>query len=224
MSDGGHLTLQTTHVELEEAYTALHPEVKPGPYVLLIVSDDGLGMSEEIKAHLFEPFFTTKELGKGTGLGLAAVYGIIKQSDGYITVYSEVDQGTTFRIYLPRLEAFFSPLEPSIETITALPGGNETILLAEDDPRVRELARNMLADQGYTVLEAGNGPEALQLANNYPGPIHLLLTDVVMPGMNGKTLAVELSQRRPGRKFSLCPVTLTIRSHHGVLELTLLFT
>jgi len=219
MPNGGHLTIETANVNLGESYTVIHPDVKPGPYVLLIVSDNGLGMSEETKTHLFEPFFTTKELGKGTGLGLAAVYGIIKQSDGHITVYSETDYGTTFRIYLPCVEALIQPDRPADEARMAALYGNETILLAEDDAVVRGLARNMLAGRGYIVLEAANGQEALQIAGSYPDPIHLLLTDVIMPGINGKLLATELVRLRPDTKvLFISGYTDDAIMHHGVLE------
>ncbi len=217
MPNGGHLVIETANVVLDGAYTAIYPDMQPGQYALMVISDNGVGMSEGVKAHLFEPFFTTKEQGKGTGLGLAAVYGIIKQSDGHITVYSEVDLGSTFRIYLPRIEAM-PQAELATETQRVALSGDETILLAEDDPVVRSLARHMLEDQGYTILEAGSGSEALQLAQRYPGSIDMLLTDVIMPDLNGKALAAELSRLRPGLKvLFMSGYTDDAIVHHGVL-------
>jgi CheY-like chemotaxis protein len=168
-----------------------------GDYVLLTVSDTGVGMSQEIQPYIFEPFFTTKERGRGTGLGLATVYGIVKQSGGDIQVFSQEGLGATFKIYLPRSGEAAQPL-PDRSMQAELPTGSETILLVEDDAEVRELARRVLQWQGYTVLEAHDGPEALRLAAGYAGPIHLLLTDVVMPGMSGTTVAERLAQSRPG--------------------------
>jgi PAS domain S-box-containing protein len=199
MPSGGRLTVETANVTLDASYAAYHLEAQPGDYVLITVSDTGIGMTDEVKAHLFEPFFTTKEVGKGTGLGLATVYGIVKQSGGHIWVYSEEGEGTTFKIYLPRATSVARP--PSgLGGIKDVRGGEETILVVEDNDEVRDLALRMLAGQGYTMLEARNGQEALQISAGYTCSIHLLLTDIVMPGISGKDLAQQLSQARPGLK------------------------
>jgi len=196
MPEGGRLTISTANVELDASYAELHFAAAPGPYVMLAVSDTGTGMDEHTKAHLFEPFFTTKEKGKGTGLGLATVYGIVKQSGGYVWVYTERGQGTTFKVYLPRaagtgVEKSVAPAEP------ATLRGSETILLAEDEPTVRTIVREALVRQGYTVLEAASPEAAIQIAEQHRGPIHLLLTDVVMPGQSGDHLAARLVGSRP---------------------------
>ncbi len=194
MPHGGRLGLETANVEVEPGGARAHGGADQGRYVVLTVADNGVGMSRETLSRAFEPFFTTKEQGKGTGLGLATVYGIVKQSGGHIAVESEAGQGTTFRIYLPRVD-----VEPEIrEDVTpATPPGRETLLLVEDDPAVRELVRELLADGGYTVLEARHPGEALEIAGRYRGTIHLLVTDVVMPQMNGAELARRLVQLRP---------------------------
>jgi PAS domain S-box-containing protein len=197
MPAGGRLTIETAPVELDAEYAATHAEVPPGPYVVLAVSDTGLGMDPETAAHIFEPFFTTKPPGEGTGLGLATVYGIVKQSGGSIYVYSEPGAGTSFKIYLPAVE---KPAEPPAGTVPAghpTPTGSETILLVEDEPAVRAFASRVLAAQGYTVLEAPEAEAALALAATHPGPIELLVTDVVMPGLSGRELAERLVVDRP---------------------------
>jgi nitrogen-specific signal transduction histidine kinase/CheY-like chemotaxis protein len=199
MPSGGRLTVETANVTLDASYAAYHLEAQPGDYVLITVSDTGIGMTDEVKAHLFEPFFTTKEVGKGTGLGLATVYGIVKQSGGHIWVYSEEGEGTTFKIYLPRATSVARPAG-GLGGVKDVPGGEETILVVEDNDEVRDLTRRMLAGQGYTMLEARNGQEALQISAGYTCSIHLLLTDIVMPGISGKDLAQQLSQARPGLK------------------------
>jgi PAS domain S-box-containing protein len=201
MSTGGQLTIETANVVIDDNYVADHLDTQLGKYVLLAISDTGCGMSPEVKAHIFEPFFTTKERGHGTGLGLATVFGIIKQSGGNIWVYSEEGMGTTFKIYLPSVAEKKSepPVDPEVGV--EMPGGSETILLVEDDAGVRALLRQVLSPLGYTLLEAGNGQEALRLLADYPDPIHLLLTDVVMPGISGKTLAEEASRTRPDLKM-----------------------
>ena len=196
MPQGGRLILETASVDLDDEYVRRHVGARPGPHVMLAVSDTGTGIPHEIQAQIFEPFFTTKEQGKGTGLGLATVYGIVKQSGGYIEVDSEPGQGTTFRIYLPRLDAEAAPVDRSARPATAA-GGTETILLVEDEEGVRELARDILRASGYTVLEARNGAEALPLCARHQGPLDMLLTDVVMPRMSGRELAERLAPLRP---------------------------
>jgi len=196
MPQGGRLILETANVELDDEFVRRHVGARPGPHVMLAVSDTGTGIPREIQAHIFEPFFTTKEQGKGTGLGLATVYGIVKQSGGYVEVNSESDQGTTFRIYLPRLDAAATTVDRSTRS-TAAAGGTETILLVEDEEGVRELARDILRASGYTVLEARNGNEALLLCERHQGRLDLLLTDVVMPRMSGRELAERLGPLRP---------------------------
>ena len=195
MPDGGTLTIRTDNVTLDEDYARRYL-VTPGDYVMVSVSDTGVGMTDEVKQHIFEPFFTTKEQGKGTGLGLATCFGIIQQSNGHIHSESQVDKGTQFKIYLPRI----LELEDSIsnrEVPVSLPQGTETILLAEDEPSLRQLMARMLRTQGYTVLEAADGHEALILAQANGAKIQLLLTDVIMPGLSGKTLAEWLGQVNP---------------------------
>lgn len=194
MPKGGRLLIETSNAELDGAYNLTHPIVKPGQYVLLAVSDTGTGMNADTQAHIFEPFFTTKEAGKGTGLGLATVYGVVKQSGGFIWVYSEVGKGTSFKIYFPRADQ--PEDKPNVPLAFAeSPRGTETILLAEDEQDVREVAREFLESGGYTVIEAVNGSEALRLATEYKSPIDLLVTDMVMPGMTGRELARHLQQR-----------------------------
>jgi len=201
MPVGGRLTIETTNMELDEEYARTHIDVKPGPYVMLSVSDTGCGMSPEIKEHIFEPFFTTKGEGKGTGLGLSTVYGIIKQIGGSIWVYSEPGQGTTFKIYLPRVEEDFDWIEPEGNLLGSLQGF-ETILLAEDEEAVRRVAGAILKRNGYIVLETASGEEALRLVQEgNSNPIHLLLTDVVMPGMSGLELAKHLTLLQPVMKI-----------------------
>ncbi len=196
MPSGGTFILETTHVHLDEAYVRTHISVEPGHYVMLSVTDTGSGMSPQVKERLFEPFFTTKEKGKGTGLGLSTVYGIMKQSGGNIWVYSEPGHGTTFRIYMPRVDQEADNLSRREDTVSML-YGNETILLAEDEPSVRGLAARVLRNQGYKVLEAVDGGEALQIASRHKERIDLLLTDVVMPQMGGKELYDQLKPLRP---------------------------
>ena len=199
MLQGGCLTLETTNVDLDEAYARHHMPAEPGPCVMLSVSDTGHGIDAETCAHIFEPFFTTKEQGKGTGLGLATVYGIVKQSGGCIWVYSEPGQGTIFKIYLPRV---FEVVETeAVQEAEEVPvQATETVLVVEDAESVRELAREFLEQRGYRVLEAQDAAEALRVAEAEPGPIHAVLTDMIMPGMNGRELAERLQQARPGLK------------------------
>jgi two-component system, cell cycle sensor histidine kinase and response regulator CckA len=194
MPNGGRLFIETSNAELDRAYNITHPIVKPGRYVLLAVSDTGIGMDAETQAHIFEPFFTTKEPGKGTGLGLATVYGVVKQSGGFIWVYSELGKGTSFKIYLPRVDQPEDKGSPSLP-VAEVPRGAETILLAEDEQDVREVAREFLESGGYTVIEANNGADALRLAAKNKSSIDMLLTDMVMPGMTGRELAQRLQSQ-----------------------------
>ncbi|MFL5594407.1 MAG: PAS domain S-box protein [Gemmatimonadaceae bacterium] len=197
MPKGGRLTLETADVELDDQYGSRHGATVPaGPYVMLAVSDTGIGMDRETRARVFEPFFTTKETGKGTGLGLSTVYGIVKQSGGFVWVYSEPGQGTTFKIYLPRLTSDARSVAP-IPELTPESSGNETILLVEDEETVRNLATRILRKQGYTVLSARHGREAEGIAGEYRHDIHLVITDVVMPEMGGRDLAASLGALRP---------------------------
>jgi PAS domain S-box-containing protein len=217
MPDGGKLTIELCNAEFDAAYVAAHAGAIPGPYVLLAVSDTGVGMDKATQAHVFEPFFTTKEPGKGTGMGLATVYGIVKQSGGFIYVYSEPGQGTTFRIYLPRV-AEQRPAAGA-ETPAARPSssGTETILLVEDEPAVRSFARRTLEEQGYIVLEAAGGADALSIVASHADPIALLVTDVVMPGLQGYQLAEQLATGRPElRVLYLSGFTENSMIHHGV--------
>jgi two-component system cell cycle sensor histidine kinase/response regulator CckA len=224
MPAGGRLTIETANVVLDESYAASHLEVQPGEHVLLAVSDTGKGMSEEVKEHIFEPFFTTKEVGQGAGLGLATVYGIVKQSDGHIWVYSEENRGTTFKIYLPRARRNALQQAKRSQIAVDMPSGREVILLVEDDASVRELARRTLERQGYTVLEASNGQEALRLFTQHVSPIHLLLTDVVMPGMSGKALAERLTEIQPNlRVLYMSGYTDNVIVQHGELEAGIAF-
>ncbi|MGH9669922.1 MAG: ATP-binding protein, partial [Terriglobales bacterium] len=195
MPRGGKLSIETSNVELGKDYAFWHVSVVPGPYVMLAVTDTGQGMDAETQARIFEPFFTTKEKGKGPGLGLATVYGIVKQSGGYIWVYSEAGAGTTFKVYFPRVEGTAEKVRVS-EAADALATGSETILLVEDDEGVRELAREFLEKRGYHVLVATSGRQAVQLVEQHPGPIHLMITDVVMPGMSGRELVDRVTAHR----------------------------
>ncbi len=218
MPRGGTLTLETANVVLDEEYVARHLGSQPGEYVLLSVTDTGIGMSREVQARIFEPFFTTKEAGKGSGLGLAAVYGIVKQNGGNIWVYSEEGHGTTFKIYLPCTHEVSATQRGRSAHATDLPGGSETILVVEDNPEVRELAVLMLHQLGYRVLEASNGSEALRLVEEYPEEIHLLLTDVVMSDMNGRMLAEQVLTVRPRmRVLYMSGYTSNTIAHYGVL-------
>jgi PAS domain S-box-containing protein len=219
MPKGGKLTIETSNVLLDENYARLHVGVTPGHYVMLSISDTGIGMTPEIKERIFEPFFTTKEKGKGTGLGLSTVYGIVKQSGGNIWVYSEPGQGTTFKIYLPTIEEITDVLEAKVVPTKSLQG-SETILLAEDEEAVKKFASMTLQSYGYKVLEAANGEEALRVVQEQPpGFIRLMLTDVVMPGMSGRELANSLQLLQPEMKvLYMSGYTDNAIVHHGVLD------
>jgi PAS domain S-box-containing protein len=199
MPNGGKLRIETTTMELDGDYSRTHLPQMPGSYVLLTVSDTGIGMDAETQARIFEPFFTTKEVGKGTGLGLSTVYGVIRQSDGYIWVYSEPGQGTTFKIYLPRTSQLAQKAKSKSRLASSL-RATETVLLVEDEEALRELTRSLLENHGYTVLEAPRPDRAIEIVRQYQGTIHLLLTDMVMPGMNGRELAETVAPIRPEMK------------------------
>jgi two-component system cell cycle sensor histidine kinase/response regulator CckA len=219
MPNGGQLSIATSNVALDESYVRTHPEVVPGDYVMLAVSDTGVGMTDEVKAHLFEAFYTTKPKGKGTGLGLATCQTIVKQFGGHIAVYSELGKGTTFKVYFKRVD---QPLEVAAQPVQngALPRGTETLLVVEDEPAVCLLANNVLANQGYTVLRAMNGQEALRVAREHKGPpIRLVITDVIMPQMGGKVMAEWLKSSDPNLKILFTSgYTDDAIVHYGVLD------
>ncbi len=218
MPNGGKLVMSTANAELDEAYASARPGVRTGAYAMLVVSDTGHGMDAETASHIFEPFFTTKEIGKGTGLGLATVYGIVKQSGGHVSVYSEPGKGSTFRIYLPAERGAEQPVPVESQPEQVL-GGNETILLVEDEADLREVARIFLSGYGYEVLNTESIDAALQLAEEFPRPIHLLLTDVIMPKMSGRQLAERVLQLRPDMKVVyMTGYTEDMVVHHKVLE------
>lgn len=218
MPEGGELIIETANMVIDEIYTNDHLEVQPGEYVLLAISDTGKGMSQEVKDRLFEPFFTTKEMGKGTGLGLAMVYGFVKQSRGHIWLYTEEGIGTTFKIYLPRTTEVYESYLPS-PTTKDLPRGQETILVVEDNSNIRILLAEVLRNQGYTVLEAEDSQQAMQVAAYHTSAIHLLLTDVIMPGMSGRALAEELVKQYPELQvIYMSGYSNEVISHHGILE------
>ncbi len=219
MPNGGKLIIETANVALDNEYCSIHPDAKPGRHVMLSVSDTGCGMSEEVKAHVFEPFFTTKQKGRGTGLGLATIYGVVKQSGGSIEVYSELEKGTIFRIYLPAVDEVPQHLNIEKSKDASMPKGDETILLVEDEKIVRDLAAKLLKRLNYNVLYASNGEEALEIARNHEGVIDLMITDVVMPGMNGRELADHLLQVRPEIKVLFCSgYTENAIAHHGIID------
>jgi PAS domain S-box-containing protein len=200
MPEGGRLTLETDNVTLDADYARRHTEVQPGDYVLLAVSDTGVGMEESVQQHIFEPFFTTKRMGEGTGLGLAICHSIVKQNGGHIWLYSEPGKGTTFKIYFPRVQEMAMEASSSSRETLSTPRGTETILLVEDNAPLREFALTALIGQGYHVLSASNGSEALEVARAFAGEIHLLVTDVVMPQLGGSELAAQLMVARPSLK------------------------
>ena len=214
----GRITLETANAELDEKYCAAHPGAEPGRYAMLTVSDTGCGMDRETIRHIFEPFFSTKEPGKGTGLGLATIHGIVKQNNGHISIYSEPGAGTTFRIYLPRFKGESEDAAPAMTT-TPTQGGSETLMVVEDDESIRSLVHQVLESQGYTVFSAGSPHEALKITADLPGTIHLLVTDVIMPGMTGKDLAGRLAEIYPDMKcLYISGYTVDIISRQGVLE------
>jgi two-component system, cell cycle sensor histidine kinase and response regulator CckA len=218
MPDGGKLTIQTANAELDSVFAREHPGSIAGQYVMLAVTDTGTGMDPDTQAQIFEPFFTTKGRDKGTGLGLATVYGVVKQSNGYITVESEKGNGALFKIYLPRIEEPVAIRSESIEEPLTV-RGSETVLLVEDAEPLRMLAQLFLKENGYHVLTAADGAEAQQVAAQAPGPIHLLLTDVVMPGINGRVLAERLAPLHPTMKvLYISGYTDSFIAGHGVLE------
>jgi CheY-like chemotaxis protein len=218
MPGGGRIIVETSNTDLDEGYAAQHAGVEAGPYVLLSIADTGAGMTPEVVQHIFDPFFTTKEIGMGTGLGLSTVYGIVRQAGGWIWVYSEPGRGSTFKIYLPRAGAAPEPPAAPVSAAES-PRGTETVLVVEDQPEVRKLTLAMLESQGYRLLEAASGSEALSLCQRYPERIHLLITDVVMPGMTGRELAMRLVALRPSLKtLYTSGHGVTAIAHEGVLD------
>jgi PAS domain S-box-containing protein len=217
MKNGGRITIETANVTLDEDYVSGHPGARPGPHVMLAVSDTGEGITAEILPHIFDPFFTTKEVGKGTGLGLSTVYGIVKQSGGNIWVYSQPGRGTTLKIYFPAVDEPASlATEPSPPTT---PYGAETVLLVEDEPALRDLIKIALTGRGFTVLDVGNPAEAIALCKNHAAPLHLLLTDVIMPGMDGPELAKQVQKERPGIKvLYMSGYATNFIMHDGVVD------
>ncbi len=219
MPGGGHLIIETANVNLDQPYVGGHSTVEPGQYVMLVVSDTGHGMDLETQSHIFEPFFTTKGPGRGTGLGLSTVYGIVKQSGGQIWTYSESGQGTTFKIYLPAVLGAGSELKGAALPTRKETRGTETILVLEDETSVRKLVQAMLGQQGYTILEAGSPVEALKYCKEHAGPIHLLVTDVVMPGMGGRQFAELAANYRSAMKvLYMSGYTGDSIAHHGALD------
>jgi CheY-like chemotaxis protein len=220
MPEGGRLTIETANFDVDEELADAHEGLAPGRYVMLGVHDNGHGIDTDTRTRLFEPFFTTKEQGKGTGLGLATVYGIVKQSGGYIIVESEPGQGAAFKVFLHRLEADVVEVKQVEHLHEERPRGSETVLLVEDEDVVRNLVREILENNGYTVLEAENGADALELGRQFTEPIHLLVTDVVMPKMSGSELAERLlTLHAETRVLYMSGYTDGAIGHHGVLDL-----
>jgi len=219
MSSGGKITIETANVTLDEEFRKKHRYVQPGDYVMLSVSDTGQGMDQQTQDNVFEPFFTTKEEGKGTGLGLSTVYGIIKQSKGYIFVDSQLGQGSIFRIYLPQIEETVDSTPPSLAPSSIPSEGSETILLVEDEECVRQLIRETLEMKGYEVLEADSGAAALRIAASQTGRIDLVITDMILPGMSGQELAKRLTERYPtARILFVSGYTEEAIIHQGMLD------
>jgi signal transduction histidine kinase len=217
MTSGGHLTIETSNVRIDEEYAVRHLDVKAGDYVLLAVSDDGAGMSDEVRAHLFEPFFTTKEAGKGTGLGLAMVYGAVRQNGGRIEVYSELERGTTFKIYLPAAKSLPQPASPTTSPFPRT--RTSSILLVEDDARVRAFASNVLTRLGHTIHAFANGDEALAALDSLRPAPELLITDVIMPGVNGRVVAERAAAALPKiRVLFVSGYTQNVIVNQGVLK------
>jgi PAS domain S-box-containing protein len=223
MPSGGKVTIETSNVEIDVKYAAEHPSTGPGPHVMLAVTDTGCGMDAKTKAHIFEPFFTTKEFGKGTGLGLATVYGIVKQSGGSVWVYTEPGIGTTFKIYLPCVDPVHEIASPASH-VEKVDRGSQTILIVEDDAALLQVTHRSLQEVGYAILAARSPAEAIHISEIHPGPIHLMVTDVIMPGMSGDRLAIHLSALRPEMKvLYVSGYTDDAIVHHGVLEPGLAF-
>jgi two-component system, cell cycle sensor histidine kinase and response regulator CckA len=223
MPGGGKLTVETLNIDFDESYIKDHPVANPGPYIMLAISDNGVGMDAETQTRIFEPFFTTKAKGKGSGLGLATVYGIVKQSNGFIWVYSEPEKGSTFKVYFPRIEK--DRPETSIPQVQDSEyTGSETILVVEDEMAVRTLAIRILKERGYHVLEAPGGSEALRISKEYEGVIHMIVTDVIMPGMSGKAATAQIKIERPDIKvLYISGYTDNAIVHHGILDSNLAF-
>ena len=218
MPEGGRFELSTANIEIDQARAAASRDAVPGRYVLITLRDTGMGMTDEVRQSIFEPFFTTKKVGKGAGLGLATAYGIVRQSGGWIDVQSRLGHGSSFHIYLPRISAGVIAAETESAPQDDLRGG-ETVLVVEDDDGVRELTTTILRARGYNVLEAASGLEACEVANQHPDSIHLLLTDVIMPGMNGRELSRLLLDQRPQLKvLVMSGYAESVIAHRGVLD------
>ncbi|HAS82765.1 MAG TPA: hybrid sensor histidine kinase/response regulator, partial [Verrucomicrobia bacterium] len=217
--DTGRITIETQWVALDAAYCTAHDGAVPGEYIMLAVSDTGCGMDKATQANIFDPFFTTKPVGEGTGLGLSTVYGIVKQNHGYITVYSEVGEGTTFKVFLPLHSSAPADVVEEVQVAPSDSHGKQTVMVVEDEPAILSLAAGKLRSVGYTVLPAGTPAEALRMAHEHGQPIHLLLTDVVMPEMNGQDLAGKLKLMHPElRCIFMSGYTANVIAHHGVLD------
>jgi CheY-like chemotaxis protein len=222
MPEGGGLTIETADVDLDDVFVAQHRGARAGKHVLIAVSDTGSGMDEETRTHLFEPFFTTKPFGKGTGLGLATVYGVVKQSRGSIWVYSEPGKGSTFKIYLPFAKGTAEPPPPPVDQQALR--GTETVLVVEDKVEVRGVIEKTLRRHGYTVIAAAGSAEAIAAAQAHEGPIHAMLTDVILPGASGREIARQVVATRPSlRVLYMSGYTDEVIAHHGMLEAGLAF-
>jgi DNA-binding response OmpR family regulator len=221
MPHGGKLTIETANITLDETYARMHAPVQPGDYTMLAITDTGVGMDTETQSRIFEPFFTTKGT-KGTGLGLSTVYGIVKQSGGYIWVYSEPGKGTSFKVYMPHVtvdEVAAVVEQPAAQAAAPVEAARETILVVEDETNLRRLTRQFLENQGYTVVEAPDGAAAVQICVAHQGTIHLMLTDVIMPGMNGRELAQRVAEIRPNMKvLYMSGYTENAIGHNGTLD------